>query len=140
MLLYGYLDPNTGFLSNIGVRDAQPNDVILLATPSGLGPWTYDSVNQLAVQGTPTISRLFALAFADNDEALPLLLRAVLLVELDAINTLRQWTVSFQAAVAAATSLTDLKTRVAALTTLNDITAATAKAAVKTKITSGGAD
>lgn len=60
--------------------------------------------------------------------------RALALVVMDEINLLRQWVTSFKAAVAAAATLADLKTRVAQLANLPDRTAVQAKAAVVTKI------
>lgn len=67
-------------------------------------------------------------------------LRSVLLVAVDEINNLRQWLTSFKAAVAAATTLADLKTRVAALPNTPDRTPAQAKAAILNKMGSGDAD
>jgi hypothetical protein len=66
--------------------------------------------------------------------------RAIVLVAIDEINLLREWITSFKAAVAAATSLANLQTRVAALPDLPDRTPAQAKAAVTNKIDSGNAD
>ncbi len=63
--------------------------------------------------------------------------RAIAALAIDEINTLREWIVSFQAAVAAATSLANLQTRVAALPNLPDRTLAQAKAAFIAKVNSG---
>ncbi len=63
--------------------------------------------------------------------------RAVAALAVDEINTLREWIVSFQAAVAAATSLANLQTRVAALPNLPDRTLAQAKTAFIAKVNSG---
>lgn len=60
--------------------------------------------------------------------------RATLLVSVDEINALRQWIESFKAATAAATSLSDLKTRVAALSAMPDRTTAQAKTAITNKL------
>lgn len=60
--------------------------------------------------------------------------RAVASIMVDEINALRDWVTSFKAAVAAATSLADLKTRVAALNDLPDRTLAQAKTAFINKI------
>jgi hypothetical protein len=68
------------------------------------------------------------------------LLRALLLTLLDELNALREWLVSFKAATAAATSLTNLQTRVAALPDMPDRTAAQARTAIGNKISSGAAD
>ncbi len=63
--------------------------------------------------------------------------RAIAALAIDEINTLREWIVSFQAAVAAATSLANLQTRIAALPNLPDRTLAQAKAAFINKVNSG---
>ena len=68
------------------------------------------------------------------------LTRAVVLITMDEINNLRQWVMSFKAAVAAATTLADLKTRVAALSDTPDRTTAQLKTAVENKINAGTAD
>jgi len=68
------------------------------------------------------------------------LFRAEALLVIDEINALRQWTVSFKAEVAAATSLANLQTRVASLPTLNDRTGAQALTAIKNKISNGDVD
>lgn len=67
-------------------------------------------------------------------------LRAVVKVLVDELNALREWDVAFKAAVAAATSLADLKTRVAALPDLPDRTLAQARNAVVAAVNSGAAD
>ncbi len=76
--------------------------------------------------------RLITLLFAE-----PRAYRAIASLTLDEINTLREWIVSFQAAVAAATSLANLQTRVAALPNLPDRTLAQAKTAFIAKVNSG---
>ncbi len=63
--------------------------------------------------------------------------RAVAALAIDEINALREWIVSFQAAVAAASSLANLQTRVAALPNLPDRTLAQAKTAFIAKVNSG---
>lgn len=68
------------------------------------------------------------------------LIRAVLLTMFDENNNTRQWIQSFKAAVAASTSLADLKTRVAALPAMPDRTVQQAKTAVSNKIDSGTSD
>ena len=84
--------------------------------------------------------RLAASALLDALGGESALVRAVVLVLVDDVNDLRQWVTSFKAAVAAATTLADLKTRVAALANTPDRTAAQARAAVANRITGGGAD
>lgn len=66
--------------------------------------------------------------------------RAVAAIMIDEINTLRQWTVSFKAEVAAATNLANLQSRVATLPTLTDRTLTQAKTAYENKVDSGAAD
>jgi hypothetical protein len=66
--------------------------------------------------------------------------RAVVLVALDEVNDLRAWVTQFKAAVAAASSLADLKSRVAALPNLPQRERDQAKGAVATKIAAGGSD
>lgn len=66
--------------------------------------------------------------------------RAAILALVDYLNALQTWVTQFTAAVAAATSLANLQSRVAVLTVPPAITAANAKAAVKAKIDSGAAD
>lgn len=60
--------------------------------------------------------------------------KAAALVTMDEINILRQWDQSFKAAVAASTSLADLKTRVAALPAMPDRTATQIVNAVTAKL------
>lgn len=58
-------------------------------------------------------------------------LRALLRSAVDELNALRQWTIDLKSAVAAASSLAELKTAVAALSTLNPRTRAQVIQAVK---------
>lgn len=66
--------------------------------------------------------------------------RAIALTALDEINTLRRWIAAFVAAVAASTSLADLKTRVAALPATPNRSTHQLKTAILSKITGGLAD
>lgn len=66
--------------------------------------------------------------------------RALVLVLIDEVNALRQWMTSFKAATAAATSLSNLQTRVAALNNMPDRTATQARTAIKNKIDAGDSD
>ena len=66
--------------------------------------------------------------------------RAAALALLDEINALRGWITSLKSAVAAATTLADMKTRVAALASMPDRTAAQVRTAITGKIDSGAAD
>ncbi len=63
--------------------------------------------------------------------------RAIAAIMVDEINTLREWIMSFQAAVAAASSLANLQTRVAALPNLPDRTLAQARSAFIARVNSG---
>ena len=63
--------------------------------------------------------------------------RAVAAIMVDEVNALREWIVSFKAAVAAATSLANLQTRVSALPDLPDRTLQHAKTAFISKIQEG---
>jgi len=87
-----------------------------------------------------TVLRNFALALVD--QALPdsELLRAVLLTIFDELNLHALKINQILDAVDAATTLADLKTRVAAIPDYPQRTVAQAKAAVKSKISGGGAD
>lgn len=76
---------------------------------------------------------------ARTDDLLKLL-RAEAAVLVDEINALRQWVTSFKAAVAASSTLADMKTRVAALNNLPDRTLAQAKTAIKAAIAAGTVD
>jgi hypothetical protein len=76
----------------------------------------------------------------DDHTALWKALRGAAAVLVDELNILRQWEMSLKAAVAAATSLADLKTSVAALPNLPDRTLAQAKSAIQAKITGGVVD
>lgn len=68
------------------------------------------------------------------------LIRAILMSLLDELNNRREWDAGMKAAVAASTSLADLKTRIATLPDAPDITVQQAKTAVQNKISSGSAD
>ncbi len=81
--------------------------------------------------------RKSAVAFITLNDPNARAYRAVVALAIDEINTLREWIVSFQAAVAAASSLANLQTRVAALPNLPDRTLAQAKTAFIAKVNSG---
>ncbi len=83
---------------------------------------------------------LARLLLDSTPEPMARLARAVSLVTLDEINLLRQWITSFKAAVAAASSLADLKTRVAALSNTPDRTPAQLRNAVRNRIETSDAD
>jgi len=76
----------------------------------------------------------------DERNALGILHRAVASVLVDEINALRDWLTAFKVAMAAATSLANLQTRVAALANTPDRTLAQARTAIKAAITGGTVD
>ena len=89
---------------------------------------------------TPEQQRQEALVLFSSTAGQQKLIRAILLVLLDENNVTRQWITSFKVAVAAATSLADLKARVAALPNMPDRTVLQAKNAVQDKLNSGSSD
>ncbi len=86
---------------------------------------------------TVTAAQKQAVTFMQRLEAESKAYRAIAALAVDEINTLREWIVSFQAAVAASSSLANLQTRVAALPNLPDRTLAQAKTAFIAKVNSG---
>ncbi len=66
--------------------------------------------------------------------------RAAALLMMDELNAVRQWITDFKAAVAAATTLADLKTRVAALVNLPQRNALQIKPALATRVNTPDAD
>lgn len=87
-----------------------------------------------------TDNRAVAKAIADITGANGVQWRALALILIDEINTLRQWEVSLKTAVANAGTLAALKTNVAALPNLADRTLAQLKGAYQAKIDGGNAD
>ncbi len=130
---------------DVDMQDSGAGPQIVVWNTARLGPQptaqTLAAITQSQVDTYyTTLGRTAALTLSTDPAGPSKLQRAVLFTTIDALNVLREWDVSFQAAVAAATTLADLKTRVAALPSLADITAAAAKAAVVSKINSGAAD
>lgn len=68
------------------------------------------------------------------------LLRAIIIVLLDEINSLRSWIRSFKTETAAATNLANFQTRVATLPNMPDRTTVQARTAIKASINAGTAD
>lgn len=64
---------------------------------------------------------------------MPVFEKAILLTLLDELNNLREWITDFKAAIAASTSMADMKTRIAALSNTPDRTVPQAIQAVRTK-------
>ena len=99
-----------------------------------------DAVDAAIALATLTANRTYANSIDDLTNGEGIQWRALVMILLDELNTIRQWTVSFKTEVAAATNLADLKTRVATLSTLSDRTIAQAKTAYTNKINNGTAD
>jgi hypothetical protein len=95
----------------------------------------FPSVNQ-----TLADRRSLAETRKDTPEADGIEWRALCLIILDEFNVLRQWLAAFKTEVAAASNLTDLKTRVATLPNTPDRTIAQLKTAYGNKIAAGSAD
>jgi len=117
------------------------NTAALGAQPSQA---TLDAVTQAQVDAALTAllrtqaKALYDLLTTHTGEAK--VVRALVAVLLDEINTLRGWLASFKTEVAAAASLADLKTRVATLPPTPDRTPAQAKTAITQKIDGGSVD
>jgi len=95
--------------------------------------------NQTAAQNLQ--ARADAIDRLDNDKTdLLKLQRAEAGIAIDEINAIREWNMSLKAAVAAATNLANLQTRVAALPDMPDRTLAQAITALKNKINGGTVD
>lgn len=99
-----------------------------------------DAVDAAEQSASLAVERQAASDKKDDPTAEGIEWRAVVLLLLDEINNLRQWDASFKAAVAAASNLADLKTRVAALPDMPDRTIAQAKNAYLNSISTGRAD
>jgi hypothetical protein len=87
-----------------------------------------------------TLSQIRALALALPTEAVPIAIRALLLMILDEFNLHTTWEAALTAQIAAATSLANLQTRVAAITPIPTRTKANLITAITNKITTGSAD
>lgn len=68
------------------------------------------------------------------------ILKAVVILLIDELNDLRTWTRDFKTQTAAATSFSNLQTRVATLATLSNRNSDQARTAIRTKIDNGVAD
>ncbi len=121
------------------------NPALVVIIPSNLQAASQSIINAFdGSQGaydtwaaTVTEAQKAAVTLMQRTDSDPKAFRAIAALAIDEINTLREWIVSFQAAVAAATSLANLQTRVAALPNLPDRTIAQAKAAFINKVNSG---
>jgi len=102
------------------------------AVNSAIAAYVFDPIYNVRQQARAAIA-----AATDSDTEVK---RAMAAVLIDEINALREWVEAFKAAVAAATTLADLKTRVAALPAMPDRTLQQAVTAIQNKITSGSAD
>lgn len=88
---------------------------------------TFDAAQAAGIIATAKVG---AKTIYDALDATARLVRAGDKLTVDEINLVREWIVSFKAAVAAATSLANLQTRVAALNDMPDRTYAQAKTAI----------
>lgn len=134
------------------VRAACPVLVVRVGRRADRSTWTFDPDPSATAQQVAAAQAVID-SFADTDAAQAAweasaakaaasdgydgtgaeyrLVRAVAKLAVDEINALRQWVTAFKAAVAAASSLADLKTRVAALPNVPDRTYAQARTAVQ---------
>lgn len=97
-----------------------------------------DAVDAAIVAAVKASSKAEATASIDGNGGYHL--RAIANLTIDEINSLRQWITSFKAATAAATSLTNLQTRVAALPNTPNRTLTQAKTAYKNLLANGTLD
>ncbi len=133
-----YIDGITGMVSPY-------NPATVQVSPANLQTTAQPFIN--AFDGSQTAQDAWTLRVTDyQSHALPYMAnpdpdarayRAIAAIMVDEINTLREWIVSFQAAVAAASSLANLQTRVAALPNLPDRTLAQARSAFISRVSSG---
>lgn len=94
-----------------------------------------DASAKQAVDDAEAAATLAATKTADKNEVdTRLLFVALVIVLIDEINTLRQWTVSFKSEAAQATNLSNFQSRIATLPDLADRTAAQARTAIKNEI------
>lgn len=84
--------------------------------------------------------KITAKALYDGQQEQGQALRALVLVLLDEINTLRGWMQDFKDGVATANNLADVKTLVAGLPNTPDRTLAQAKTAIQSEIDAGSVD
>ncbi len=145
---------------NVPKNEVEPNDADVLINPDvsavAAVPLKYwkrvgDLIQEMTAGEKTTLDAAEAAAaltarrttasnVSNNSTADGIQMRAIVSILLDELNTLRAWTVSFKAEVAAATTLADLKSRVATLSTLNNRTLTQAKTAYQNKINDGSAD
>lgn len=96
-----------------------------------------DQVDAALLQAARVRARAQAVRLIDAVAANPLLMRAIADIVKDEINNLRHWDMNLKTAVAAATTLANLKTGVAALPNLPDRTFEDLRTAIINKINSG---
>ncbi len=101
---------------------------------------TWDSLEAGRAVADRDALRAAAVTLATAQDRTAQLIRAELMLTMDELNLLRQWVTSFKAAVAAATTLADLKARVAALASTPDRTAAQIKPALVARVATPDAD
>lgn len=100
-----------------------------------------DAVTQAQVDAAMLIkSRLSAETSFDSTQADGKILRAIILLLINELNSIRGWTINLKAQTAAATSLANFQSRVATLPSLSDRTVQQAINAIKNKISTGRSD
>lgn len=153
MGIKSFRDPVTNRLKAFGYMASNSSGDIAQDEPDGFNldllthAWVWDGSawNQvpqvtLDAEAQQTARTGAESKLAGINQASPVVLRAIAFTLLDELNILREWTVSFKTAVASATSLANLQSRVAALPTLDDRTPLQARNAIVAKIDSGDAD
>lgn len=117
---------------------APPAGYTLVASGELPGGWTLEEDTSHA--DFLSAYRTTAKSHLDAEAAQNALLRGTILVLIDEINLLRQWTTDFKAQTALASNLADFKTRTAGLSNMPARTGTQARTAIKAKIDAGDAD
>jgi len=125
---------------NVAKLGAQPSQQTLEDIEALAGYQTFWSQAQIDARALSDSRTAASTSVTSGTDYRDKVARAIVQEAVDEINLLREWIMSFKAAVAAATSLANLQTRVAALSDLPDRTLAQAKTAITNNITNGGAD
>jgi hypothetical protein len=143
-----WLHPTANPLKDFQVDETPGGDVIThwdAAAMGGAKPTENSLLAQnaayLAAGGKNALFRAQAKAlFKEVLDLARMVDRAIVLTSMDEINLIRSWITSYKAAVAAATSFDNFKTRVAALPNLAQRTAVQAKNSIESKIDVGDVD
>jgi hypothetical protein len=124
------INPDVSALTAVAVKYWKRSGDLVLEMTAG----EKDAVDAAAAAALTTSLRSVANDITDASDSDGVKWRALALMLLDELNSLRQWTVAFKGQVALATTLADLKTRVAGLSTLSDRTISQAKTAYSNKV------